>query len=73
MITCAKEAVATNRREPREYAPKILRSARDAGMTQEHNQLGLIYNIIDVGVRAGDLRSPRQVITVNDMLMDLDE
>ena len=64
---------AASQREPREYAQKIIRLAKDAGMTNVLNQLDLIYNGIDIDVRAGNLRRPKEGSTVNDMLNDLDE
>ena len=35
---------AANRREPREFAQKIIRSAKDAGLLQTSNQLDMIYS-----------------------------
>lgn len=64
---------AASQREPREYAQKIIRLAKDAGMTGVLNQLDLIYNGINIEVRSGTLRRPRESATINDMLNDLDE
>ena len=49
---------AANRREPREYAQKMLRLAKDAGMSLVQNQLDLMFNGIDLDVRASDIRRP---------------
>lgn len=64
---------AADRREPREYANKIIRYAKDAGMVTVQNQLDAIYNGIDIDVRSGNLRRPKDGTTINDLLSDLDE
>ena len=64
---------AANRREPREYVQKMLRSAKDAGMTSVQNQLDIIYNGIDNEVRQSDLRRPKEGTTLSEFLQDMDE
>ena len=63
---------ATSRREPREFAQKILRSAKDAGMILVKNQLDIIYNGIDLELRR-DLKKPEEATTVNTFLSNLDD
>lgn len=63
---------ASNRREPREYAQKILRAAKDAGMTLIKNQLDIIFNGIDLELRR-DIKHPEEASTVNAYLTALDE
>ena len=63
---------ASTRREPREYAQKILRSAKDAGMTLVKNQLDIIYNGIDLELRR-DIKKPEGTTTVNSYLTSLDD
>ena len=61
-----------NRREPREYAQKILRIARDVKINV-NNQLNHIYNDIDMKVRVDDLRRLKENIILNTYLKKLDE
>lgn len=61
---------AANRREPREYAQKILRGAKDCRM-DERNQLNSIYNGIDIEVRVEDLRRSREIIILNECFQKL--
>ena len=63
---------AGNRREPREYAQKILRSAKDAGLIGVKNQLDIIYNGMDPELRR-DLKKPRERTKLNDFLEELDD
>lgn len=63
---------ASSRREPREFAQKILRSAKDAGMTLVKNQLDIIYNGIDLELRR-DIKRPDENVTINTFLTTLDE
>ena len=64
---------AINRREPREYAQKMLRLARDADLTSLKNQLNFIFNGIDLEVRASDIRRFKKNTTLNDFLADIDD
>lgn len=62
-----------SRREPREYAQKILRLARDAGLSQLKNQLDIMFNGIDLEVRASDIRRPKDSTTLSEFLADMDD
>ncbi|KAM0795128.1 hypothetical protein BDR22DRAFT_872332 [Usnea florida] len=53
---------AAARREPREYAQKILRSAKDAGMTLVKNQVEIIYSGIDLELRRSDAKNPTMMM-----------
>ena len=64
---------AANRREPREYAQKMLRLARDAGLSQLKNQLDFIFNGIDLEIRSSDIRRPRDDTTLSSFLADIDD
>ena len=64
---------AANRREPREYAQKILRLAMDASLDSVKNQLDTIYNGIDSSLRKGDIKRPKEGATISGMLEDLDD
>lgn len=63
---------AISRREPREYAQKILRAAKDADFTAVKNQLDIIYNGIDLELRR-DVKKPEHGTTINAFLTALDE
>ena len=63
---------AASQREPHEYAQKILRSAKDAGLTVVKNQLDMIYNGIDLELRR-DIRRPDEQSTLSSYLADIDE
>ena len=63
---------AANRREPREYAQKIARSAKDAGLTGVQNQLDIMYNGIDLDLRR-DVKRPKGDLSIDVFLTDLDE
>ena len=63
---------ANSKREPREYAQKILRSAKDAGMSIVKTQLDIVYNGIDLELRR-DIKKPGADATVNSFLKELDE
>ena len=63
---------AVNRREPREYAQKIARSAKDAGLTGIQNQLDIMYNEIDLDLRR-DVKRLRGDVIIDAFLTDLDE
>ena len=63
---------ASSRREPREYAQKILRTSKDAGLTNVKNQLDMIYNGLDPELRR-DVRRPRDSTKLNDFLEELDD
>lgn len=63
---------ASNHREPREYAQKILRAAKDAKFADVRNQLDVIYNGVDSELRR-DLRRPKDSINLQDFLTDLDD
>ena len=63
---------ASSRREPREYAQKILRSAKDAGMTLVKNQLDIIYNGLDLELRR-DIKKPEDATTINSFLTTLND
>lgn len=63
---------ASNHREPREYAQKILRSAKDAKLTDVRNQLDIIYNGLDPELRR-DIRRPKDTTTLQEFLADLDD
>ena len=60
-------------RESREYAQKIIRLAKNADMINVLNQLDLIYNDIDIDVRADTLRRFKNNTTINEMLSDMNE
>ena len=62
---------AVSRREPREYAQKIIRSAKDAGLDSIQNLLDIIYNGIDLDLRR-DIKRPRNP-DLNAFLSELDE
>lgn len=61
---------AINRREPREYAQKIIRSAKDADTSRPKNQLDMIYNAVDSDLRR-DLRKPEENSTISSYLAEL--
>ena len=63
---------AANRREPREYAQRILRASKDAKFTDVRNQLDVIYNGLDSELRR-DIRRPKDGTTLQDFLSDLDD
>ena len=60
-------------REFREYAQKIIRLVKNVGMISVLNQFDLIYNDIDIDVRADTLRRFKNNITINEMFSDMDE
>ena len=62
---------ASIRREPREYAQKILRSAKDAGMTSIKNQLDIVFNGIDLELRR-DIKPPEEGCAINPYLTAMD-
>ena len=62
---------AASQREPREYAQRILRSAKDAGMTNVRNLVDIIYNGIDLELRK-DVRKPDEATTINSFLKSID-
>ena len=62
---------ATNRKEPREYAQKIIRAARNANLPVP-NQLDIIYNGLDLDLRR-DIKRSRADATINSFLTELDE
>ena len=62
---------AATQREPREYAQRILRSAKDAGMTNVRNLLDIIYNGIDLELRK-DVSKPDDATTINSFLKSID-
>ena len=62
---------ASTRREPREYAQKILRSAKDAGMTNIKNQLDIVFNGIDLELRR-DIKPPEEGCAINPYLTAMD-
>ena len=62
---------ASNHREPREYAQRILRAAKDAKFTNVRNQLDVIYNGLDAKLRQ-DLRRPKDSTKLQDFLAELD-
>ena len=61
-----------NHRESRKYAQKIIRAAKNAGINLQ-NQLNLIYNDIDVNVRADIMRRSRKRMILNELLIEFDE
>ena len=63
---------AANRRESREYAQKILRTARNVKISVS-NQLNQIYNNIDMKIRVDDLRRLKKDIILNSYLKKLNE
>lgn len=63
---------ASNHREPREYAQKILRSAKDANLTTVGNHLDIIYNGLDSELRR-DIRRPKADTTLEEFLGTLDD
>lgn len=63
---------AASRREPREYATKILRYAKDAGLTAIRNQLDIMFNGVDVELQR-DLSKPDENSTVNSYMASLDD
>ena len=63
---------AANKREPREFAQKIIRSAKDANFSDVKNQLDLIYNAIDPELRL-HIHRPTDQATVNSFLAEMDE
>ena len=60
-----------NRRESREYAQKIIRSAKNAGLNSIQNLLNIIYNDIDLDLRR-DIKRPRNP-DLNAFLSELNE
>lgn len=65
---------AANHREPRQYAQKILRSAKDVEMTVLQTQLDLIYNGIDTSLVKGDLKALKaDLVTLKNFLKQLDD
>ena len=60
-------------RESREYAQKIIRLIKNVDMISVFNQLDLIYNDIDIDVRADTLRRLKNSITINEMFSDMNE
>lgn len=63
---------AASHREPREFAAKMLRSAKDAGLAEAKVQLDIVYNGIDLELRR-DIRRPTDKTTVNEFLTELDD
>lgn len=63
---------AASHREPREFAAKMLRSAKDAGLAEAKVQLDIVYNSIDLELRR-DIRRPTDKTTVNKFLTELDD
>ena len=57
-----------NYREFREYVQKIIRVVKDVGMNFQ-NQLNLIYNDIDVNVRADIMRRLRKKMILNELFI----
>ena len=62
---------AAAQREPREYAQRILRSAKDAGLTSIRNLVDIIYNGIDLELRK-DVSKPDDATTINSFLKSID-
>ena len=63
---------AQQKREPREFAQKILRAAKDAGLKDVKVQLDIIYNGLDSDLRR-DLRRPKATTALNEYLEELDD
>ncbi|MCJ1226973.1 hypothetical protein MMC12_003628 [Toensbergia leucococca] len=63
---------ASNHREPREFTVKMLRSAKDAGLSIVKVQLDIVYNGIDLELRR-DIPRLTDHTTVNDFLQSLDD
>ena len=63
---------ASNRRESREYTQKILRLAKDTGMTIVKNQLDIIFNGIDLELRR-DIKYSNKNMTINSYLTAMDD
>ena len=63
---------AISRREFREYAQKILRSIKNAGIILIKNQLDIIYNDLNFELRR-DVKKPENFIIVNAFFTILDD
>ena len=63
---------AGQRREPREYAQKILGASKDTGFTTTKNQLDVIYTGIDHELRR-DIRRPKERTTSSGFLEDIED
>ena len=63
---------ATKKREPREFAQKIIRSAKDANFGDVKSQLDLIYNAIDPELRL-HVNRPNDQSTIKSFLADVNE
>ena len=59
------------KREPREFIQKILRSTKDTSLTRVKNQLNIIYNGLDSNLRR-NLRRLKTSISLNEYLKQLD-
>lgn len=62
---------AATQRELREYAQKILRSAKDAGLINIRNLVDIIYNSIDLELRK-DINKPDNTTIINSFLKSID-
>ena len=61
-----------NRREPREFTEKIIRSARNTGFTQTRIQFDIIYNAVEFELRR-DFRRPDNVSVFNSYFTNMDK
>ena len=57
--------------EPRVFTVRMLRSAKDAGLTETKVQLNIIYNKIDLKLCC-DISQPMNRISTNEFLSSLD-
>lgn len=63
---------ASAKREPREFAQRMLRAAKDAGINDTAPQLDMIYTNIDLNLRMY-LQRPTDKSSVDSFLTDLDD
>lgn len=63
---------ANQKREPREYAQKIIRSAKDTGFINVKNQLNIIYTGLDLELRR-DIKKPTDYSTLDGYLNKLND
>ena len=62
---------AATQRELREYAQRILRSVKDAGLTNIRNLVDIIYNGINLELRK-DVSKPNNTTIINSFLKSID-
>ena len=64
---------ATNRREFREYAQKILRLIKNVDFIQLKNQFDFMFNDIDLKIKTSNIRRLKNNIKFNEFLIDMNE